>query len=202
MINFYSSSQDSKVRFRDTDKHIRLPYSGQNKWQYIATLGGISSSGSHRKRNERVLRGGRRSDEPGAEPPDRVVTCSPTRWWLVQLRLSTADRHPQRCRYTRGRARCYNYQLSALERSNKSAIPLRSTFNESSWLNFRRLSYSETSSWKVYFFPSFSRSLLNIVWVSLIESFILRLIVRPQINIKYSALISICILLKIIKLRN
>lgn len=144
---------------------------------YIATLGGISS-GSHRKwRNEKTERTSaarRRKKEgrAGSRTSDRVVTCSPTRWWLVQLWLST-DRHPQRCRYTRGRARCYNYQLSALERSNKSAIPLQSTFNESSWLNFFRLSYSETSSWKVYFFPSFSRSLLNVVRVSLIESSIL-----------------------------
>lgn len=59
-----------------------------------------------------------------AESPGQVTRRSPTRWWLVRPRpatASTANRHLRRCRYARGRARCYNYQLSAFERSNTSA---------------------------------------------------------------------------------
>lgn len=38
-INLLSfPGRDSRVRFRDTDKPIRLPYSEQNKWQYIAVV--------------------------------------------------------------------------------------------------------------------------------------------------------------------
>lgn len=46
--SFFYLSRDSRIPFCDTDKHIRLPYSGQNKWQYIAVLE-EGSFRSHRK---------------------------------------------------------------------------------------------------------------------------------------------------------
>ncbi|EFN62232.1 hypothetical protein EAG_12395 [Camponotus floridanus] len=64
---------------------------GQNKWQYIATLGGISSSGSHRKRrNEKTertsarrrkkeRRAGSRTSGPGCNMLSHaVVACTAT----------------------------------------------------------------------------------------------------------------------------